>query len=170
MGVTSTPGKGSSFWFTLPIRSSATRINRTPSINALTSPGMQQPPEELNILCIEDIELNQEIVKRMLLKAGISNVSFAYDGLSGLSALHNESHGFNLILLDINLPDMDGFEFNRRKEALGLAKGIPVIAITASTSQETRQMAKEFGIAGFVTKPLKFDHLVGTISEHTRHH
>ncbi|WP_262692609.1 hybrid sensor histidine kinase/response regulator [Kordiimonas aestuarii] len=168
MGVSSTPGKGSRFWFSLPLRLSATLTGPQKTDAKGADGGKATPFEDLSVLCIEDLEINQDIVRRMLIKLGITQMSFAYDGNTALEKL--KSNKYNLILLDINLPDMDGFEFNRRKIAMGLAQQTPVIALTASTSPETRKMAKEYGIAGFVAKPIKLDHLMQTIAEHTRAH
>ncbi|WP_417462723.1 ATP-binding protein [Kordiimonas sp.] len=161
IGVESTVGAGSRFWFRLPLHVSTDTPAKMPtrSGGAYTTPiGLKN----IKILCIEDIELNQEIVRRMLLKAGITQLYFAGDGQSALEKLQHDT--FGVILLDINLPDMDGFEFNRRKTSLGLAKETPVIALTASTSPETQQMAREAGINGFVGKPIKYDMLIDAIS------
>ncbi len=164
IGVESTLGAGSRFWFRLPLHLSTETIEK-PVKKEIGSTIDSSHLKDIKVLCIEDIELNQEIVRRMLMKAGITRLDFAGDGKSALEKLKTDT--FGVILLDINLPDMDGFEFNRRKAGLGLAKQTPVIALTASTSVETRQMAKEAGINGFVSKPIKFDILIGEISAHT---
>lgn len=165
--VRSAEGRGSQFWIKVPLHiPKNVEQTSTPARPKQVLEDDAPDLKDVSVLCIEDLELNQEIVKRMLARMGITQLSFAFDGKTALEKLRDNR--YNLILLDINLPDMDGFEFNRRRTAMGLAKTTPVIALTASTSFETRQMAKEYGIDGFVSKPIKYDLLAKTVTEYAR--
>ena len=75
----------------------------------------------------------------------------ANDGKEGLDLLH--SNKVDLILLDLNMPVMDGFEFLKAKQEVGDLKDIPVIMLTTEGDVKNREKAKELGATGFLTKP-----------------
>lgn len=103
------------------------------------------------ILYIEDDIGSQRLVKRVLENHGY-NVFIAGDGLEGLAIARQEKP--NLILIDINLPMMDGQEITTRLRSLPNFAEIPIVAVTANTSPGSRQQALAAGCTGFLTKPI----------------
>jgi signal transduction histidine kinase len=107
--------------------------------------------KKATILYIEDDRGSQRLVKRVLENHGY-NVFIAGDGLEGLAIARQEKP--NLILIDINLPMMDGQEITTRLRSLPNFTEIPIVAVTANTSPGSRQQALAAGCTGFLTKPI----------------
>lgn len=112
------------------------------------------------ILLVEDNEMNRDMLGRRLRRAGY-DVVFAVDGPSGIAQARSESP--DLILMDIALGAMDGWEATRRLKAAPQTAAIPVIALTASAFDSDRRRSLEIGCADFDTKPVDFPRLTGKI-------
>jgi two-component system, cell cycle response regulator DivK len=107
-----------------------------------------------NILYIEDNQDNRTLVKRILESRGYT-LLFAVNGLSGVSMAENED--INLILLDINLPDIDGYEVVhriRKSEKKASLAHLPIIAVTANALQGDARKAISAGCNAYMTKPI----------------
>ncbi len=116
---------------------------------------------EPKILYIEDNVLNLRLVRKFLEMGGYPNMLEALDGLSGIElAMEAMPH---LILMDINLPDIDGWEATRRIKAAPTLAHIPIIAVTAHTSLDDRQRCFDAGCEGFLGKPLTKNELLDTV-------
>ncbi len=113
------------------------------------------------ILYVEDSAQNRDVVRRYL--QGLFEVIEAEDGEHGLDRAQRDAPA--LILMDLSLPRLDGWEATRRLKAGPLAH-IPVIALTAHASREDQARARAAGCDGYLTKPVERDHLVKTINEH----
>jgi len=103
------------------------------------------------ILYIEDDPASRRLVQRVLGSRGY-NVHVAADGLEGINLARETSP--NLILMDINLPSMDGREITTRLRGLPDFKEIPIVALTANHSPGSRELALAAGCTGFLTKPI----------------
>jgi signal transduction histidine kinase len=103
------------------------------------------------ILYIEDDKASQRLVKRVLESHGY-DVHIANDGLQGIAIARQERP--QLILMDINLPTMDGQEITTRLRSLPHFANTPIVAVTASASPSSRQQALAAGCTGFLTKPI----------------
>ena len=115
------------------------------------------------ILVVEDNEMNRNMISRRLERRGFE-VSFAVDGQSGVTAAETEIP--NLILMDLSLPIMDGWEATRRIKSQPQTRNIPVIALTAHETEEERVKAVEAGCDDYETKPVDIDRLVEKIKAH----
>jgi two-component system, cell cycle response regulator DivK len=113
------------------------------------------------ILLVEDNEMNRDMLGRRLQRHGFI-VCFAVDGPSGVSIAHDEVP--DLILMDVALGDMDGWEATRRIKADPLTATIPIIALTAHALASDRAMSVEVGCAEFDTKPVDLPRLLGKIN------
>ncbi|MBF0372138.1 MAG: response regulator [Alphaproteobacteria bacterium] len=114
------------------------------------------------ILLVEDNELNRDMLSRRLQKRG-HDVLLAMDGEEGVSLARSEAP--DVILMDISLPVLDGFEATRRiKGDAGTAR-IPVIALTAHALTGDREKAFEAGCDDYDTKPVEFTRLMGKIEK-----
>lgn len=112
------------------------------------------------ILVVEDNETNCDMLLRRLQRRGYE-VSGADNGVSGLAAAR--SHPPDVILMDLSLPEMDGWEAARRLKADAATHGIPIIALTAYASESDRASAIEAGCDDYETKPLDLQRLLEKI-------
>ena len=115
----------------------------------------------IKILLVEDSEFNRDIVKRQLTRKGYSVVT-AEDGVSGLAAAKSEKP--DLILMDMSLPGMDGWETTRRLRMEADIGGTPVIALTAHAMAGDRDKALAAGCDDYDVKPVDFNRLFGKIA------
>ncbi|EHJ48276.1 multi-sensor hybrid histidine kinase [Solidesulfovibrio carbinoliphilus subsp. oakridgensis] len=158
----STPGCGSRFTFTVPYRPGRA--------DAGTGSGpagaAKAPARNLRVLVAEDNPVNIKLMSIHLQKLGHTAVT-ATSGEGALARLAEEP--FDLVLMDIEMPSMDGLTAARRIRAGGSAerpvrdKAIPIIAVTAHVSPEVRQACAEAGMDAYVGKPVNLEELAGTI-------
>jgi two-component system cell cycle response regulator DivK len=110
------------------------------------------------ILLVEDNEMNRDMLSRRLVRKGYE-VSIAVDGLQAV-AVAAESKP-DLVLMDLSLPEIDGWEATRRIKADPATRAIPVIALTAHAMVGDREKALEAGCEDFDTKPVDLPRLLG---------
>ncbi|MEO8611664.1 MAG: response regulator [Chloroflexota bacterium] len=113
------------------------------------------------ILLVEDNEMNLDMLSRRLEKRG-HQVLVAMDGARGVELAHAEQP--HLILMDMSLPVMDGWEATRRIKANGDTNHIPVIALTAHAIAGDRERCLEAGCDEYENKPVKFPQLIAKIN------
>jgi CheY-like chemotaxis protein len=109
------------------------------------------------ILIVEDNEMNRDMLSRRLQRAGYS-VLLAVDGEKGIEVARESAP--DLILMDMSLPVLDGWEATRRLKADDELKGIPVIALTAHAMANDREKALEAGCDDYDTKPIELPRLL----------
>jgi len=112
------------------------------------------------ILLVEDNEMNRDMLSRRLERKGFQ-VVMAVDGRQGVDMAVSE--GPDLILMDMDLPIIDGWEATRRVKADESTRGIPVIALTAHAMVGDRDKAMAAGCDDYDTKPIDFPRLLGKI-------
>jgi CheY-like chemotaxis protein len=112
------------------------------------------------VLLVEDNEENQDSLSRHLRRKGYETL-LAVDGREGLDVARAEAP--NLILMDMSLPGLDGWEATRLLKAAPQTRGIPVIALTAHAMAGDREKALEVGCDDYDTKPVEFGRLLGKI-------
>ena len=106
------------------------------------------------ILYVEDDRNNRMLVRRVLEAEGYHVVD-AEDGPTGLQLAQEVEPA--LILMDINLPDMDGFEVTAQMRALDRLRGVPIIALTANVMKGDREKTLAAGCSGYIQKPIDVD-------------
>lgn len=114
------------------------------------------------ILLVEDNEMNRDMLSRRLTRRGYE-VVIAVDGQEGLNLATSAAP--DLILMDMSLPIIDGWEATRRIKADAAIAAIPVIALTAHAMSGDREQALGAGCDDYDTKPIELDRLLGKISE-----
>ncbi len=114
------------------------------------------------ILLIEDIDANQDLISRYLALFD-HEVVVASDGQVGLTKARLERSEFDLVLLDMNLPEIDGWEVARQLKADESTRSLPVIAVTAHAMVGDREKGLLAGCDEYVTKPLNFTVLLEKI-------
>jgi two-component system cell cycle response regulator DivK len=112
------------------------------------------------VLLVEDNEMNRDMLSRRLMRRGFE-VIFAVDGEQGVDAARREKP--DIILMDLSLPVMDGWEATRRVKSDDATRSVPVIALTARAMVGDREKAMEAGCDDYDTKPVEFDRLIGKI-------
>ena len=123
-----------------------------------------RPLNGLNILVAEDNQVNQLVIKAVLKKLG-SEYTLVENGELAVEIMNDSPENFDLILMDCEMPIMDGFTATEaiRRSTNSNNKHIPIIALTAHAMAIHKDRAKEVGMNGFVSKPLKQEELVNTI-------
>ncbi len=155
IGVESTLGKGSLFWFEIPL----------PVAAPVAVPSSRPIPDvitkKLSILIVEDNNVNAMIARVMMEKLG-HTISLAVNGQEALNALKQQT--FDLVLMDCQMPVLDGFETTKiirtSKESW---KDIPIIAMTANAMSGDRDRCLAVGMTDYVSKPIKKEELLKVI-------
>lgn len=115
----------------------------------------------MKVLLVEDNEMNRDMLSRRLVRNGYE-VVMAVDGQQAITMAGSESP--DIILMDMSLPVIDGWEATRRVKADPSTKAIPVIALTAHAMAEDEKKARDAGCDDFDTKPVDIQRLVGKIN------
>ena len=156
--VESEPGSGSRFHFALRLPP-ADMPPGEPSSN----PVLTEPPRHLRILVAEDNLVNCRLVEAILRRQGYS-ACVAHDGREAFDAFRAES--FDLVLMDMQMPNVDGLEATRmirHWELDACAPHIPILALTANAMASDRAACLDSGMDGYLTKPLRIEELLRTV-------
>ena len=159
-------GKGTEFTISLPLRL-AKRQNVSGEQPEYIQPLEQMKPffQGKRILLTEDNDLNREIAMAILTEAGFL-VDTAVDGSIAVEKVKTSPPGtYDLILMDIQMPVMDGYEAARRIKALenpSLA-AVPIVAMTANAFEEDKKLAFAAGMVGHLAKPVEIPRLFSTL-------
>jgi signal transduction histidine kinase/ligand-binding sensor domain-containing protein/CheY-like chemotaxis protein len=155
--VESEPGRGSTFSFTVGFVEADASVEE-PEIAPSIPVGRR-----LSVLVAEDNPVNQLLTVRLLEKAG-HQATVVETGTAAIDAL-GRSH-FDVVLMDVQMPAMNGFEATRLiRAATGPRAGVPIIALTAHAMRGDRERCLDAGMNGYVTKPLRADELYAALAE-----
>ena len=154
--------KGSTFWIELPVARHALNQTHVDSPSTGTT-DERTSAQARTILYIEDNAANQRLMKRFLEYSNEITLITAEEPFSGLKLA--ESKVPNLILLDINLPTMDGFEVKKRLSKNAITRDIPVIAVSANAMQEDIDKALNAGFEHYISKPIDLSLMIKAIED-----
>jgi signal transduction histidine kinase/ActR/RegA family two-component response regulator len=160
LNLESTLGEGSSFFF----RQMFDKVIAIPEQTQTTKPldEKEKPLSGMEILLVEDNLMNVMVAQRYLERWG-AHIEVAYNGLEGVNKLDLSKH--QLVLLDLHMPVMDGYEACRKMRELGAT--IPIIALTANLPAEVQEQTKEAGMDDILVKPFLPDELYRMILHYT---
>jgi signal transduction histidine kinase/CheY-like chemotaxis protein len=162
IGVESRPGFGSTFWFSIPLpetQLAAEVAAKEPEIKTLT----QAPaPATKHILIVEDNLVNQRLASRFTGKLGYTS-DLALNGQEAVDMVM--SNQYALVLMDCQMPVMDGFEATEQIRRRETGRRTPIIAVTARAMKDDEQRCVAAGMDGFIPKPLDLDKLARVLEE-----
>ena len=154
IGFTSQLGQGSTFWIELePADGMEQTIQKRQDAKRVISSPETGQGKVYKILCIEDNPANMKLIKRLLAGRSDIDVLSAHNGELGIDLA--VGHCPDLILLDISLPGISGFEVMQRLSSLAETKDIAVVAISANAMPKDIEKAKQAGFKAYLTKPIK---------------
>lgn len=155
----SAPGEGSTFLITICLDPQLS-IGTAPSAEASSAvpPTPGRELERLRVLVVEDVQENQLLIGRLLERQG-AIAMFAENGQVAVKAATEQA--FDVILMDIQMPVMNGYDATRELRSRGL--NVPIIALTAHALREDREACLAAGCTDYLTKPIKLTELIPTI-------
>ncbi len=160
VGVQSTPGEGSRFWFALQLSAAAEAPAAVPVAHPRTARERLAPLAGTRLLLAEDNPVNQEVAVAMIGSAGLI-VDVAGDGLQALEMF---AHGdYALVLMDVQMPRLDGLDATRAIRATAKGARVPILAMTANAFDEERQRCLDAGMDDHVAKPVVAEQLFSTL-------
>ncbi|MGM9486733.1 PAS domain-containing protein [Ideonella sp. YS5] len=160
VGLQSEPGRGSTFWFTVRMRAGATAAGPAVLSGDASAALALKARHSTRVLLVEDNPVNREVGMALLKAVGVA-VEIAADGQQALERLETEV--YDLILMDMQMPGMDGLEATRRIRRIPSLDHVPVIAMTASAFGEDREACLAAGMNDHVAKPVDPRELYGAI-------
>jgi PAS domain S-box-containing protein len=162
VGATSAVGQGSTFWFTARLQKGETLEDQGPDHPAQADAEAQLASEfaGCRILLADDDPINREITSMLLAAPGCS-VDGAVDGVEAVAKA--ERGRYDLILMDMQMPRLDGLEATRQIRALAHGRDAPILAMTANAFAEDRARCLEAGMDDFISKPVNPELLFATV-------
>ena len=156
------PGGGSIFWLELPESIAGESVAIAPSKRPEETPPAPESPRVLDVLIVDDVAMNRDIAGSFLLTAG-HRVTCVAGGAEAIAAV--ESRDFDVVLMDVRMPEMDGLEATRRIRALrGARAQVPIIGVTAQAFIEQIDACLRAGMDGHLTKPYAMDALIEAVA------
>ena len=165
IGVSSSPGKGSTFWFTARLGVVDRAMSPIPDNAALTNLARAVGPSSprlLDVLVVEDNQVNQRVMKTVLERRGYT-VALADTGVAALS-MTAERH-FDVVLMDVQMPEMDGITATRLLRERDAQQGVHtvIVMLTAHALEGDRERCLAAGADGYVPKPIQISQLLAEI-------
>lgn len=152
MGVVSAVGSGSQFWFTLRLARQAAPVKALPGAPDLRNLRLAG----VRMMVVDDSDINRDMALRIFEGEG-AQVVLAFDGAHALQWLQDHPDQVDIVLMDLQMPVMDGYQAAHLIGVTPALANLPVIALTAGAFREQEQAARSAGMVGFLSKPFNVD-------------
>jgi CheY-like chemotaxis protein len=155
------------FWLELPLKTQKQYLDMAPAaLDAKDTHSSALPTPSTRVLVVDDVPMNCDIAASFLRAAG-HVVTCAEDGVQAVAAVAKTD--FDVVLMDVRMPNMDGLEATRRIRALEGARGqIPIVALTAQAFTDQIAACREAGMDSHLGKPFDADSLLAVVSDAVR--
>lgn len=168
IGVDSTEGKGSTFWFTLPLEIAPEDLKAVNLYHKNIDFSEIEISSDIKILAVDDHPVNQMFIKKLLKKLKFTNVDLAQNGREALNMI--EENDYDIVLMDCQMPEIDGYQATKiireKEEKNNNIKHIPVVALTANAMIGDREKCLRAGMDDYLSKPIKADKLLEVIKKY----
>lgn len=142
--------------------------SQNPPDDAFKIKGQRELPSfKVNILVVEDFKANQEVIEDMLQQLGCS-VTIADNGKHAIEVFKENHEEIDIIMMDCQMPEMDGFEATREIRKLEEGKKVPIISLTANALQGDKEKCLESGMDDYMSKPVKIKDLVKMLCKYSK--
>jgi len=164
IGIDGEEGKGSIFWFTVKLRKARKSLQEDIPVIPESRKGLYRERNNLLVLLVEDNKINQKITTFHLTRMG-HEVDIVEDGRAALEKIENKR--YDLVILDLQMPVMDGFETARKIRELEKesTRAIPIIALTANAMKGDRELCLDAGMNAYISKPFTYQDLEKSIRD-----
>lgn len=163
LSVSTEPGVGSRFCVVLPIIEASAPVSEAPTVAANEAPSRRL--EGKRILVAEDSEINRFVLEDMLTHEG-ATVTFAHHGKEAVEAVQGADRSFDLILMDVQMPEMDGLEAT--KKILAINTETMVIGQTAHALEAEKQKCRDVGMVDVICKPIEHEDLIHIVLKYIK--
>ena len=153
IGVESVEGVGSTFWFEVSFQLIAASVARLDPGGGAAKDAVPMSLRGLRVLVVDDSQMNLDVMQRLLQRDG-AVITLAHDGRQALDTLRAQPEGFDVVLMDIQMPVMDGLTATRAIRQHPRLSRLPVIALTAGVMPEEREAAVQAGVDDLLGKPV----------------
>jgi len=164
IGVQSEPGKGSTFTVKLRCAIPGHMPSSAPAAAAGRDAAASRERPPARVLVVEDNQVNQKVVTTVLKKRGFA-VELANNGVEALELLARDD-GYRLVIMDVQMPIMDGLEATRRIRQNPKWQKLPILAMTAHAMHGDREKCLSAGMNGYISKPVHPSHLISVMDEY----
>ena len=127
----------------------------------------KEKPEDYKVLVVDDSKMDRTIIRKSLTPTGITLVE-ACDGLEALNIIKSGDHAFDAVLIDIEMPKMDGYTLAGEIRKYSKYRNLPLIAVTSRTSKSDRLRGVEVGMTEYITKPYSAEYLENVVRKNIK--
>lgn len=161
IGVESTPGFGSIFYFTVPINLAAEDAKPVNTTIENDSDELSEIPTDLKILAVDDHPINIFFLQKLLKKIGLINVDIAENGVEAVEKI--SENDYDIVFMDCQMPELDGYQATQKIREAETGKRLPIVAMTANAMVGDREKCIKAGMDDYISKPVKIEKVTKAI-------